>query len=736
MVSNNLNIPSIQSKTNLSFQANPQMGAGQVGDPNYLTNRVVSEEPEKTNYPLKAACIAGTWYVANQAMDRFNASLDKKDYYETAYGKIDKFSAKVKDTIFGEAKDRNFLGKGFDKFTNWWKGFRGNTLEQIPLTKTLLNDTAVPEWKIVEFNMHGVGGFSMADCEQIYEQFFKHTSVKLDDAGNIKSFNVKKLEQYLPWDDKFSKLTAEQLMDKELECLNKMKAPGTSDLKFPPNATAADKMKTIREAKLNVFGLPANTDEKQLSEALKNIKDEMYKDPKAFAKKHPNLLDMKFSVWRHDGGIKAAIGHLGGRVVTLREMFNKAIMLKEGSFLSKMLGYAQEGLTSRFGGGKLAALFQAFFLGDAVYHTVIAPKGEKTKTFIERAFDASFFIISIPLSVMATYKLGGLRWTGVDKAGYLKDLAAHNADRKAGKFATDKAAREAYNAIVQKYKPEGFLNRLCWRIGRAFDAGNACAKARQVNGGKGVGDFFRRVFSRHTAKNIAGVPMRFGLAMMLISPFISDKAMAVVHKIFGKPTHSVSDEGKESNEVKLSPAQQQMMQQQMAAQAMAQQQYAQQYAQQQAQQYEQPVQQYEPQTYEQQAQYNQSVQFEQAPQYYEPQQSFQGHGQNPFGNNNFKAQSFGNATNFGAMTQNNPSVQHNTNVQSVQNSQQQVQQNNETNTQNTTVSNTNKAMEPKRTYVPSPFGMVKPSAPDMTGLDKAMADADNAEKLAQSVLNL
>ena len=42
-------------------------------------------------------------------------------------------------------------------------------------------------------------------------------------------------------------------------------------------------------------------------------------------------------------------------------------------------------------------------------------------------------------------------------------------------------------------------------------------------------------------------------------------------------------------------------------------------------------------------------------------------------------------------------------------------------------------MEPVRTYIPSPVGMVKKSI-DTSGLDSALAEADRAEQYIQGVL--
>ena len=45
----------------------------------------------------------------------------------------------------------------------------------------------------------------------------------------------------------------------------------------------------------------------------------------------------------------------------------------------------------------------------------------------------------------------------------------------------------------------------------------------------------------------------------------------------------------------------------------------------------------------------------------------------------------------------------------------------------------NQELEPKRTYIPSPQGMV-PKAPDTSAADKALADADAAEKFVNETL--
>ena len=68
-----------------------------------------------------------------------------------------------------------------------------------------------------------------------------------------------------------------------------------------------------------------------------------------------------------------------------------------------------------------------------------------------------------------------------------------------------------------------------------------------------------------------------------------------------------------------------------------------------------------------------------------------------------------------------------------QNNNQQTVNNNNNNNENK--SGSNKEMEPVRTYIPSPIGMVQ-QAPNTTGLDTAFAQADQAEKYVQDVLSM
>lgn len=61
-------------------------------------------------------------------------------------------------------------------------------------------------------------------------------------------------------------------------------------------------------------------------------------------------------------------------------------------------------------------------------------------------------------------------------------------------------------------------------------------------------NFFRKM--GYWTKNAAGYPLRFGLAMFVLMPFVSNTVTKISNFIFGKPKNSVLDEDKEDETAK------------------------------------------------------------------------------------------------------------------------------------------------------------------------------------------
>ena len=274
---------------------------------------------------------------------------------------------------------------------------------------------------------------------------------------------------------------------------------------------------------------------------------------------------IKFSVWRGNDNILGKIkSHLIGRIATPQEYLNKykAILGKGntsrlGKFLPASLGWLTEGTTSRFAGGKLAVAMQSYFLADMLYHTIKAPKGEKTKTFAERFVNDFTYFMAMTFGIKAMHKVGGLKYLGIkDKAGieaYRKGVEVFKAKHAAGLLKNKKAykfAQKRLDVLLGKQNVKGFFNKLFFKVGKLINLGN-----ERIPAYKSTSKYNLNWLRKCANGNILGVPLRFAIPMLVISPFLAKLTTKTAHKIFGKPTNSVLDEDKEPEEVKTAQQQ-------------------------------------------------------------------------------------------------------------------------------------------------------------------------------------
>lgn len=222
-----------------------------------------------------------------------------------------------------------------------------------------------------------------------------------------------------------------------------------------------------------------------------------------------------------------------------------------GRALPKQMLRVIEGMTNgAAGGGKIGILMGAFFLADAVKSTVNAPKGEKGKTFAESNIYNLGWYLTMPLGIGLMHKAGGLQYIGMNKdevAKYRKDLEAFNIKAKAGDFATHAEWKTAKAELQKALKgtSKWFHRPLKW-AGRMLTVG--LETVRPFKSTKGTflsktGNFFKN--SKYTMKDWAGYPVRLGLFLFVISPFLAKFAAKASHVVFGRPTKSVLDDEKE-----------------------------------------------------------------------------------------------------------------------------------------------------------------------------------------------
>lgn len=571
---NPINIPSLQPKNQVNFQQNPSytqppmQGTGseqirQSVDNSYLANRAKASG-DATPEQLLPFWLA-SWYGLGQLMDKFNP-LCRGEYKDSILGKIGGWGDKV--------STETRVGRGIENGLQWIDNKTTALAKKNKIVNALKNYSTRPEWSFAKTPGAGVHGFLATDTEQLFENFLNpltNRQVKsplfgiplsaksnyyqgLEQYGNITQQEINNFVKSLKGKTFAEKTLA--LQKKELELLG---ANADIVAKIEGKTGLKGLEKLAKSLKVKKLGFKSIREFNELKGKFLDNPDKIMKALENADKK------IKFSVWRGNDNILGKIkSHLIGRIATPQEYLNKykAILGKGntsrlGRFLPASLGWLTEGTTSRFAGGKLAVAMQSYFLADMLYHTIKAPKGEKTKTFAERFVNDFTYFMAMTFGIKAMHKVGGLKYLGIkDKAGieaYRKGIEAFKAKHAAGLLNNKKAykfAQKRLDVLLGKQNVKGFFNKLFFKVGKLINLGN-----ERIPAYKSTSKYNLNWLRKCANGNILGVPLRFAIPMLVISPFLAKLTTKTVHKIFGKPTNSVLDEDKEPEEVKTAQQQ-------------------------------------------------------------------------------------------------------------------------------------------------------------------------------------
>lgn len=566
---NPINIPSLQPKNQVNFQQNPSytqppmQGTGseqirQSVDNSYLANRAKASG-DATPEQLLPFWLA-SWYGLGQLMDKFNP-LCRGEYKDSILGKIGGWGDKV--------STETRVGRGIENGLQWIDNKTTALAKKNKIVNALKNYSTRPEWSFAKTPGAGVHGFLATDTEQLFENFLNpltNRQVKsplfgiplsaksnyyqgLEQYGNITQQEINNFVKSLKGKTFAEKTLA--LQKKELELLG---ANADIVAKIEGKTGLKGLEKLAKSLKVKKLGFKSIREFNELKGKFLDNPDQIMKALENADKK------IKFSVWRGNDNILGKIkSHLIGRIATPQEYLNKykAVLGKGntsrlGRFLPASLGWLTEGTTSRFAGGKLAVAMQSYFLADMLYHTIKAPKGEKTKTFAERFVNDFTYFMAMTFGIKAMHKVGGLKYLGIkDKAGieaYRKGIEAFKAKHAAGLLNNKKAykfAQKRLDVLLGKQNVKGFFNKLFFKVGKLINLGN-----ERIPAYKSTSKYNLNWLRKCANGNILGVPLRFAIPMLVISPFLAKLTTKTVHKIFGKPTNSVLDEDKEPEEVK------------------------------------------------------------------------------------------------------------------------------------------------------------------------------------------
>lgn len=572
---NPINIPSLQPKNQVNFQQNPSytqppmQGTGseqirQSVDNSYLANRAKASG-DATPEQLLPFWLA-SWYGLGQLMDKFNP-LCRGEYKDSILGKIGGWGDKV--------STETRVGRGIENGLQWIDNKTTALAKKNKIVNALKNYSTRPEWSFAKTPGAGVHGFLATDTEQLFENFLNpltNRQVKsplfgiplstksnyyqgLEQYGNITQQEINNFVKSLKGKTFAEKTLA--LQKKELELLG---ANADIVAKIEGKTGLKGLEKLAKSLKVKKLGFKSIREFNELKGKFLDNPDKIMKALENADKK------IKFSVWRGNDNILGKIkSHLIGRIATPQEYLNKykAVLGKGntsrlGRFLPASLGWLTEGTTSRFAGGKLAVAMQSYFLADMLYHTIKAPKGEKTKTFAERFVNDFTYFMAMTFGIKAMHKVGGLKYLGIkDKAGieaYRKGVEVFKAKHAAGFLLKNKKAykfaQKRLDVLLGKQNVKGFFNKLFFNVGKLINLGN-----ERIPAYKSTSKYNLNWLRKCANGNILGVPLRFAIPMLVISPFLAKLTTKTAHKIFGKPTNSVLDEDKEPEEVKTAQQQ-------------------------------------------------------------------------------------------------------------------------------------------------------------------------------------
>lgn len=241
-----------------------------------------------------------------------------------------------------------------------------------------------------------------------------------------------------------------------------------------------------------------------------------------------------------------------------------------GKVLPRQVLRVLEGLTNlNTGGGAIAILMGSYIIADSIVKSIKAPKDEKGKTFAENMIYNLGWYLTMPLGLKAMHSIGGLQYIGMTKEqveeyrARVEKLNKNGQNGDIPKAEYDKEVKELNEMLkgdTKIVKGEGIvkngvkrLKNLIYRplkfVGKLFTAGLESIRAYIPKNATKSQKFFKNL--GFNLKNWGfGSPLRFITFMFLIAPFLGKLAAKCSHIVFGRPTHSVLDEGKEEKKAK------------------------------------------------------------------------------------------------------------------------------------------------------------------------------------------
>lgn len=198
MSNQSVNIPSIVNKP-VSFQQNIPINATsmqgvdreklkQSVDNSYLANR--ARASEEANPAAVMGLTGATWYGISQGMDRLNPKFGG-EFQNSLLGKLGRWGDKI--------STRTWLGRRIEGFARWADKQITKISGKSKIVYSLKNHSTRPEWQFAKVPGAGVLGFLASDTEQVIEEFLKPIAYRqksiIGIPTSLKNY-VQKLENF------------------------------------------------------------------------------------------------------------------------------------------------------------------------------------------------------------------------------------------------------------------------------------------------------------------------------------------------------------------------------------------------------------------------------------------------------------------------------------------------------------------------------------------------------------
>ncbi len=482
-----------------------------------VNDNPVSKVTEHSNPWLTAGIFLPTWLLVHLGMQKFSQS-SQGEYSKSIIGRAEAFGEKISSS----SAFNNPVAKSTKNLYQKALGFvNKNIIDKSQILKSMFRTPAIPENHSVLTMSGGISAEISSSATQLFEKFTKNGAdldkiIELGFNKGTASKPIADVEKYKDYVKNSHKYT------KEIEeiCLKQ----GNKSFHVE------------RGGKI------------PFSKYFSKTKTPMY---------ITDLIPQTKIIFARD--------------VHFSEYANKLKGSKKG--LSRLMLRVIEGMTNAGagasgGGAIIASVMGAWFIVDAVTRTIKAPKGkgEKRKTFAENmAYNLGFYM-TMPLAVKSMFGMGGLQYIGMSKeevAKYREKLAAFNKNVVEEKYtkAEYKVAKKELNDMLKGTtkinKTDKFATKLVKGLkniaykplklfGRMSMVGLEGKRGFRAPGAGKTAKFFADFGFK--MKDMASYPVRLLGFMLIFAPFFAKFFAKGSHLIFGKPTVSVLDEGKEDKQ--------------------------------------------------------------------------------------------------------------------------------------------------------------------------------------------